>query len=260
MHPDLFSIGPVTLHAYGLFAAVGLFVALAVAVRIGKAEGIPTPIVVDMGFVMILSAVIGSRALYVLANLSYFGQRPLDALKVWHGGLIFSGGLLAALFAMGWFAKRHALPFLKIGDVWAPAAALGQAIGRIGCFMAGCCYGKPTSAFWGITFTDPDSFAPRGVPLHPTQIYASLGGLAVFAILALLSRKKKFDGQVLLWFLILHSTVQLFLERFRGDDRGLFLNSQMTPSQLLATLTLMAAVVGVGVLSSRRRAAAGHED
>lgn len=253
MFPDLFSIGPFLLHTYGLFVGMGFFVGLLVTLRIGKSEGIPAQKILDMGFLMFFSALIGSRLMYVFMNPSYYRHHPLDILKVWQGGLVFSGGVIAVVLIMIWYARRHAMSLWKVGDLWAPAAAIGQCIGRIGCFMAGCCYGKPADGSWGVTFTHPHSLAPLGVPLHPTQLYAAVGGLTVFVILLLLAKRKQFQGQVFLWFLILHSTARLAVERFRGDDRGMVPGTEMSITQLVSMGILIAAVVALTVMKSRSR-------
>ncbi|MEE9610610.1 MAG: prolipoprotein diacylglyceryl transferase, partial [Desulfatiglandales bacterium] len=153
MFPDLFSIGPLTIHSYGLLVAIGFTVGILVTVKIGKAQGIKSQQVMDMGLIMILWAIIGSRLAYVLMNFSFYRNNPLNVFKVWEGGLVFSGGLLAVAVAMGWYLKRRHLSFWTIGDLWAPGIAIGQGIGRLGCFMAGCCYGKPTILKWGVVFT-----------------------------------------------------------------------------------------------------------
>jgi phosphatidylglycerol:prolipoprotein diacylglycerol transferase len=251
MHPDLFSIGPLTIHTYGLLVAIGIFVGITVATRFGKHEGINPQQVMDMGFMIIFSGIIGSRLLYVLMNISYYRYQPTEILKIWQGGLVFSGGIIGVVLTVLWYARYHKLPLWKLCDIWAPAAAIGQSIGRIGCFMAGCCYGKPTDLKWGVVFTNPKSLAPLNIPLHPTQIYSSLSGLIIFLILLLLYSKKKFEGQVFLWFLILHSTARLFIERFRGDDRGIFLGTHMSDTQLVAVVILVVSVVSLIVLKSR---------
>jgi len=253
MYPDLFSIGPLTVHTYGLFVALGLTVALLVTVRTGKACGYTVPQVMDMGFIMILAAILGSRLMYVLINFSYFQNHPLDALKVWEGGLVFSGGLITTFLVTLWYVKTHGLSFWRVADLLAPGVAVGQAIGRVGCFMAGCCHGKPTDAMWGVTFRHPNSMAPLDISLHPTQIYDSLIGFIVFAILLFVQKKKRFNGQVSLWYLILHSTGRLLVERFRGDGRGLIPGTEMSVTQLITTLILFGAAITLIVVSSRTR-------
>ena len=131
MFPDLFSIGPFTLHTYGLFVAAGFFVGLAVTAKIGKSEGIGLQQITDMGFIIIIAAIVGSRLMYVLMNISHYTERPADIFKVWQGGLVFSGGIVCVVPAAAWYARRHKLSIWRIGDLWAPAAAIGQGIGRI---------------------------------------------------------------------------------------------------------------------------------
>jgi phosphatidylglycerol:prolipoprotein diacylglycerol transferase len=251
MFPDLFSIGPLTIHTYGIFVALGFTTGILVTIKLGKSHGFPAQQVMDMAFIMIVWAIVGSRAMYILINLSYFIKRPLDIIKIWQGGLVFSGGFLAVAPVMAWYLRRHHLSFWKVGDLWAPGIALGQGIGRIGCFMAGCCYGKPTDLPWGVVFKHPNSLAPQGIPLHPTQVYDVLGGGVIFLTLLIITSRKKFEGQVFVWFLILHSTARLLTERFRGDDRGMIPWTEMTATQLLAVLILLSAVVALFLLKSR---------
>jgi len=253
MFPDLFSIGPFTLHTYGVFVAAGFFVGVMVAVKIGKAEGINSRQVTDFCFFLLIGAVAGSRIMYVLVDPGYFLRRPLEIFKIWQGGLVFSGGLVAVLIVALWYAGRHRLSVWKLGDTCAPAAAIGQTIGRIGCFMAGCCYGKPTDLPWAVVFTDPQSLAPLNVPLHPTQLYHALGALVIFVILMLLHSRKQFDGQLLLWFLILHSAARLTVERFRGDNRGVVPGTDMSVTQLLTVIVLVGSIIVLFVVKSRRR-------
>jgi phosphatidylglycerol---prolipoprotein diacylglyceryl transferase len=246
MFPVLFDIGPLTIHTYGVLVALGFFAGLAVTVRLARPEGIPAGSIMDMGFVILIAALVGSRAMYVLINLSFYLKNPLDAFKLWEGGLVFSGGLAASAAVMAWYIRRHGLSWWKTGDIWAPGIALGQAIGRIGCLMAGCCYGRPTYDLpWSVTFTDAACLAPTGIPLHPTQVYSVISGLVIFAILMFVFVKKKFDGQVLLWFVILHSTARLLIERFRGDDRGLIFDSSMSMTQFVTLLLLIVAVAAL---------------
>jgi phosphatidylglycerol:prolipoprotein diacylglycerol transferase len=248
MFPNLLSIGPFSLYTYGLFVAAGIFAGLMITVKIGKTEGIAAQQIMDMGVIMILSALLGSRAMYVLMNLSRYRENPLDVLRIWQGGLVFSGGVILAAAAMLWYSKQHRLSLRKIGDLWSPAVAIGQGIGRIGCFMAGCCFGTPTDLRLGVVFTHPDSLAPLNVPLHPTQIYSAISGFTIFLILLGLYHHRKFEGQIFLWFLILHSTARLFIERFRGDDRGILLNSSMSITQFVTILLLAAAVLTLMLL------------
>ena len=258
MHPDLFSIGPLTLHTYGLLIAIGFIVGLVIAIKTGRRHGIDSQQIMDLSFLLIISGIIGSRIVYILMNISYYIANPLDMFKLWHGGLVFSGGLLAAIIACYLYIRRHKLDILLIGDIFAPSVAIGQAIGRIGCFMAGCCYGKPTSVTWGVIFTDPDSIAPLNIPLHPTQLYDAISNFIIFIIIMIVSPWKKFNGQVIIWFLILHSTARLFIERFRGDDRGIIPLTGWTMTQFIAILILLSAICALFYLRSRHDKGAGN--
>ncbi|MFH1122934.1 MAG: prolipoprotein diacylglyceryl transferase, partial [Pseudomonadota bacterium] len=254
MFPDLFSIGPLTVHTYGLFVAIGFAVALLVTLKTGKTQAVAPKLVLDMAFFMILWAIIGSRLLYVLNHFAYYRTHPAEIVKIWQGGLVFSGGLVAVIGVMIWYLKRHHLSFWTVGDLWAPGVTVGQAVGRIGCFMAGCCYGRPTDLVWGVVFNHPQSLAPLHVPLHPTQLYATLSGFMIFVILLLLGARKRFEGQVFVWFLILHSTARLLIERFRGDERGMIPGSEMSVTQLVATIVLLGGVGALLMLKSGRQA------
>ena len=252
MFPDLLCIGPLTIHTYGLFVATGFLVGLIVTIIIGKSEGISQQQVMDMGFIIVLSAIIGSRIMYALMNISHYRHHPLDIFKVWQGGLVFSGGIIAGILVLIWYTRKSHLSLWKTCDMLAPGLALGQGIGRIGCFMAGCCYGKPTDLIWGVKFTHPNSLAPLNIPLHPTQIYSSISAIIIFLVLLLLHSKKSFAGQVFLWFLILHSTARLAIEQFRGDDRGILLNSNMSFTQFIAIIIFIAAVITLNIVKSKK--------
>lgn len=251
MYPDLITIGPFTIHTYGFFVALGFAVGIWTAIKVGKYQGVSSQQVMDMAFVMIVCAIVGSRLFYVIISWSHYRAHPLDIFKLWQGGLVFSGGLVATVGVMIWYLKRRHFSFWSTGDLWAPSLAIGQAIGRIGCHMAGCCHGRPTGSSWGVVFTHPKSLAPLNIPLYPTQIFETFLGLAIFLALLFLHGKRKFEGQVFLWYLILHSTARLFVERFRGDERGLIPGTEMSATQLVATILLVGSVTALLVLRSR---------
>lgn len=251
MYPDLISIGPLTIHTYGVFVALGFVSALGVTAWLGQREGVSPQRVMDMAFIGIVWAIIGSRLFYVLLNLGYYLRHPLDTVKLWQGGLVFSGGLVLAVLALAWYLRRHRMPVLQTADLFAPGLALGQGIGRIGCFFAGCCYGRPADLPWAVVFDDPACLAPLHMPLHPTQLYSAIGGFLIFGVLLVLRRKRTFYGQVFVWYLILHSTFRLAVERFRGDDRGLIPGTDMSMTQLITLLVLIGAVIALNVIKSK---------
>lgn len=253
MFPDLFSFGPVTFHAYGLFVAMGFAAGLLLTLKIGRFVGIGSPLIAEMGVYMIPAALAGSRALYVIMNFGSFNGHLLDILKIWQGGFAFQGGLIAVMITLFWYVKGHGLSFWEMGDLWAPAAALGQAVGWIGCLMAGCAYGRLTGSAVGIVFTNPHSLAPLNIPLYPTQIFAAAGGFGLTTVLLMIHTKKQFAGQVLLWYLILHSTVSLFIEKYRGDERAALLDGTMSVIQGVSLVMLAWAVISLFILKSRGR-------
>jgi phosphatidylglycerol---prolipoprotein diacylglyceryl transferase len=259
MHPDLFSIGPLTVHTYGLFVALGFASAIALTIKLGKDEGVPPQKVMDIAFVGIVWAIVGSRFFYVLLNPQYYIRNPLDIFKLWQGGLVFSGGLVVAVPALIWYLRRRGMPVTATADLMAPGLALGQGIGRIGCFFAGCCYGRPSDMPWSVVFTNPESLAPLHTPIHPTQLYAAGGGLLLFAVLLVIRSKKTFNGQVFVWYMILHSILRLIEEKFRGDFRGLVPGTDMTVTQLLTLVVLTGSVVALYLLKPADSKGSGRE-
>ena len=171
MHPILFEIprieflnwviGPIPIRLYGLMIGLGFIIGITLAARQAKKEGVNTDRVLDLGVYMLLMAIVGSRLLFVLTNLREFADKPLEAFAIWKGGLVFYGGVLAAVPVGIWYVKRHGLPVWKTADIMAPSVAIGQVFGRLGCFFAGCCYGAPCSGPVCITFSDPIPLRPR---------------------------------------------------------------------------------------------------
>ena len=249
MHPELFKIGPLTVHTYGVLVAAGFLLGLTLAVRQAKKEGIPPNKIVDLGFYILLSALIGSRLFYVMINAGHYLKNPLDIFKVWEGGLVFYGGLVLTVPTVLWYVKKNALNVWSTADLFAPSLAIGHAIGRIGCFYAGCCYGKPAEGVpWAVTFCDPQTLALVGIPLHPTQLYESLGELTIFLVLITLRRHKSFNGQLFVAYVMLYSVLRFIVEFFRGDVERGFITHQLSFSQGVSVLIFLTAVAGFIVL------------
>lgn len=243
MLPVLFKIGPLTLHTYGLLAAVGLFTGVYLSAKRAAKEGYSGDLVMDLGFYVVVAAVVGARLLYVIVEYRMFANDPIRIFKMWEGGLVFFGGVLAAIPVAAWFVKKHKLPFWALADIFAPYLALAHAIGRLGCLAAGCCYGKPTTSALGITFTDPASIAPTGVPLLPTQIFDSVNEFVIFLILVAVRERKRFHGQLMLMWLMLYSVGRFIVESFRGDPRGWIIEDVLSTSQGVGILVFVAATI-----------------
>lgn len=231
MFPILFRIGNLTVYAYGFFIAIGFVLGFILAIRRSREEGISFERVVDLLFCVVLSAVIGARILFVLINFEYYRNHPLQILSLWEGGLVFYGGLLLATVVSIVYLRWSRLPVWKTADLFSPSIALGLFFGRIGCFFAGCCYGKETSLAWGMTFTDPNSLARLHFSLHPTQLYEALGSLSLFLFLNWERRHRTFEGQIFWLFLLLYSVLRFIIEFLRDDPRGFFFGGVLSTSQ-----------------------------
>jgi len=237
MYPVLFRLGHVTVYAYGFFLALGLVTgAILVFLKVRKRGiGISPEAGAGLFFYTVLSAILGSRLLFALLNFDFFRRNPLHFFKIWEGGLVFYGGLILAGAVSILYSRWHRLPILKLLDLVSSPIALGLSFGRIGCFLAGCCYGKETDLPWGVVFTDPNSLARLNVPLHPTQLYDAANGLAIFFFLNWMEKRKAFDGEMFLLLLGLYSVGRFFVERLRGDPRG-FLFQDVSTSQGIGIL------------------------
>ena len=243
MHPILFKIGPLTLHTYGLLISTGVLLAVALAVRQARREGEDPQKMLDLAFYLLLASIVGSRLLYVLISYGDYLVRPWAIFKLWEGGLVFYGGFVLALMVGIWYLDRHRLPLWKTADIWAAPLALGHAVGRLGCFAAGCCYGKPTGVPWAVTFTDPQSLAILGVPLHPVQLYEAFANLLLFIFLCLYRPYRRFEGQIFWLYVLVYSVIRFVLEFFRGDLRGFFIPSYLSTSQGFSMVFAAASLV-----------------
>src|SRR3954468_15580362 len=263
MFPRLLDLGRISLPTYGVLSALGLILGLLICVKIAKREGLDPDRAWNLGMYSIIAAVIGSKLMLLVTDwaaatealrLALSGDRAaakgvLQAGGVWYGGLLF-GSLIAILYM-----RRYRMPVLKTFDAYSPGIAFGHILGRVGCFAAGCCYGKPTAEPWGITFTNPlaryYSDTPLNIPLHPTQLYEAAANVAIFGVLLWLFRRKSFDGQVLGAYFFLYGIARYFLEFFRDDpQRGSLFGGAMSITQLIA----LCLVVTGGILWLRRGA------
>jgi len=221
MYPILFKLGPLTIHTYGVLVASAFLAGIFIAMREGHRKGVSPEKVMDLGLYILAAAIIGSRLMQVAVEHRYYAQHPLEIFEIWKGGLVFYGGFIMALVVSVWYLKRHDIPVWRMGDIMAPSIALGQSIGRLGCFSAGCCYGRPTDLPWAVTFTNPNSLAVLGVPIHPSQLYESAGALVLFGLLYAYRKRTSFEGQLFWLYVMGYSVLRFFLEFLRGDvDRG----------------------------------------
>src|SRR5262245_62114969 len=260
MYPKLFDLGPVTIHTYGLLLALAFIAGIWLTSRNARKEGLDPDAIWNLGLIIIFSALVGAKVLLFLSDFQYYSQNPREifSLSTLRSFGVYYGGLLLALGASAWYMRRVGLPGWKTADLAAPGIALGQAIGRLGCLSAGCCYGKPTNLPWGITFTSRYAFDNVGVPLnvrlHPTQIYESVGTLVLFLYLMWRLPRRKFAGQVILEYLVLYAALRFVIEFYRDDDRGFLFHGLLSTSQFIGILTA-AAAIGACIYLRRRSVA-----
>lgn len=212
MHPILFKLGPISVYSYGFMVAIAFIAATYLAQRAARQTDISPSFIIDLALLMLFSGIIGARLLYVVLNIKDYIERPLEIIMLQHGGLVFYGGAIFALAAGILYIKRKRLSVYKIGDLLAPYVALGQAIGRIGCFLNGCCFGKPTDSVFGVVFPGATQ------PIHPTQVYSSLALIFLYGFLRLLQKIGVKEGTVLLFYGLLYSAGRFLMEFLRGDN------------------------------------------
>lgn len=246
MHPILFEVGPITIYSYGVLLAAAYLIGLGMAVRRATAAGYDGNRVLDLGIWVIIAALVGAKGLLFVVDFNHFTSSREEFFSLLRSGGVFYGGLIAASLTCIYQLRKHKLPLWTSGDLFAPGIALGYMVGRLGCFAAGCCYGKPTQVAWAVTFTDPAAAlnvgTPLNVALHPTQLYESLAGLVIFLVVIALERRgKPYPGRTFWQFVLMYAISRFIIEFFRGDDRGavaMFSTSQ-TISLVLAPLSII---------------------
>src|SRR6186713_3065900 len=223
--PNLPIIGSATIYTYGVLLAAAYLVGLKLAMVRAKVRGLDQTRVLDLGIYIIVSALIGAKLLLLITDFRTFTSNPRELLSLVRSGGVFYGGLILAVVVALWYIRRIGLPLWTTCDVFAPGIALGHVVGRFGCLFAGCCYGKPTTVPWAITFTNPYAAAnvgtPLGVPLHPTQLYeAGAEALILAVLLATERRGRPYPGRTFWLYMLLYAISRYIIEMFRGDPRG----------------------------------------
>ena len=244
MFPRLFQFGNFGIPTYGVLVALGVLVGLWVSVRNSEKQGIKAENAWDFGIAVVLAGIIGAKILYIILDWRtghVYGQnwREIFTLDTLQAGGVFSGGLVAAFIVAWWFLRKYHMPALATCDAFAPGLAIGHCIGRLGCFAAGCCYGKQTDHWWGVKFTNPLAQQLVGTPLNealePTQLFESAAELGIFLLLMWMFKRKKFDGQIFGAYLFLYGIARFFIEFLRGDPgRGSVFGGALSGTQLIA--------------------------
>ncbi|MGH9867876.1 MAG: prolipoprotein diacylglyceryl transferase [Candidatus Polarisedimenticolia bacterium] len=249
MMPVLFELHlfgwDLSLPTYGTLLAAAFLAALWMSIRLARRVDMDTTLVTDVWITSLIAGVLGSKLLLILLDLPDYIAHPWALVTSLRSAGVFYGGLIAAIVACLVLVRRRGVNGWVVADVVAPAIMLGQAVGRWGCFAAGCCWGTSTSLPWAVTFTNPKAHditgVPLNVPLHPVQIYLSLADLAAFFILLWINARRKFTGQVILSYLILYALLRGVLEAFRGDPRGEV--AGLSTSQVISIIVGVVALV-----------------
>jgi phosphatidylglycerol:prolipoprotein diacylglycerol transferase len=254
-----FHLGSLPIHWYGLLLAIGFIAGIWTASRRAMRDGILPEKVVDAGAWLIIGAIAGARALYVVSYWDQLFHNPLfpnapwtEIFMVQRGGLVFYGGLIGATASGLLYVWKNKLPVWKFADALAPSIALGYVPGRIGCLMNGCCFGRETTVPWAIQYPAAHSTYPMHV--HPTQIYDALLSLGLYLGLAWLHRRKRFDGQVFASYLLCYSITRSVVESFRGDYPVHYLGGAATPAHLVSIGIFAAGAILFWRLPRRRLA------
>ena len=243
-------IGPITIHMYGVMIAAGFLAALLMTLRRGKKRGYDEDLIWGIFFCAIIGGMLGTRILYYIVEIPQIIKDP-SILWDFKNGYVVYGGIIGGIFA-GWlYCRIKKLKFLAYFDLMMPSIALAQGFGRIGCFLAGCCYGKETSGPLAVTFTSSD-FAPNNIPLIPTQIYSSILDFVHFLLLLYVAKHKKADGQVAACYLIFYSIGRFIIEFFRGDiERGSV--GSFSTSQFISIFTAIAGIIVLFVATVNKK-------
>jgi phosphatidylglycerol:prolipoprotein diacylglycerol transferase len=255
MFPRLLELGPITLYSYGLLLALAYLAGLRLALIRARARGLNGDRVMDLGIWIIVSALVGAKLLLLYQDWHLFTTDPRQLLSLAQSGGVFYGGLILAVVVALWYIRRHQLPMWTTTDVFAPGIALGHVIGRIGCFLAGCCYGKETTVPWSVVFTDPFALANAGTPLnvhlHPTQLYESGAEAVILAgLLYFEKRGRAFPGRTFWSYMLAYAVSRFVIEFFRGDrGRGLYFGDAVSLSQIISIVLVPLSVVMLWWLS-----------
>jgi phosphatidylglycerol:prolipoprotein diacylglycerol transferase len=253
MHPILIRLGPLTIASYGFLFAFGALLAILLAFSKAKQESIDLKVFADFIFYLMLLSLLGAKVLLLLTNLDYYLKYPAEIQYLLTSGGTFFGGLIAGGVFAAWFIRRHKLGFRVLGDIAGPSLALGHFFGRLGCFAAGCCWGREAGHFpLAVTFRSAKASQLTGVPLHtalyPTQLFEALLNLLNFAFLFFAYRKRSFKGQVFALYVLNYSLIRFAGEYFRGDpDRGYVLGGMDDP---LASLSVPQLICVIGFVLS----------
>lgn len=238
MKVELFSIGKFTVYGYGFMIALGILACILMGMYRAKKNNLNPDAILDIAIWGVLSGFLGAKLLYVIVEFPAFLKNPLVVLG--SEGFVVYGGIAAGVAAGAIYCKRKGYRFLEYFDLAAPSIAVAQGFGRIGCFLAGCCYGRETNSFLGVVFPE-GALAPAGVKLLPTQLISSAGDFLIMFLLLFYSRKAKHTGDVGALYMLMYSVGRFLIEILRNDDRGTV--AFLSTSQAISIVIFLAAIL-----------------
>lgn len=238
MFPVLFKIGSFPIHTYGFLIAIGFLTAIQVVKHLSAKAGLDVEKILDLSFWCLAVGFVGARVLFVITRWDVFSHDPAAIFKIWEGGLVFFGGPIAALPFAVYYMRKHKIPLWRSMDAMVPGLVVNHAFGRLGCLAAGCCYGKPTGANWGLKFdSELVDRSLHGIFLHPTQLYEATALFILFFSLLKVFKTKAFDGQVVFVYFMAYPIIRSIIEAFRGDlIRGFVIDDVLSTSQFISIL------------------------
>lgn len=243
MHPILFYVGSFPIRAWGLMVATGIIAGTMLARRLAAREGVDSDLIYDYIIYVVVIGLLGARLWEVVFSWQRYSANPVSALEFWSGGLSIQGSVVAGLLFTIWFIRKHGIDFWKFADILAPGLILGQAIGRVGCFLNGDAYGIPAHSWLGVIYQPGTAaYAAYGAtPLVPAELMEGIGDLVILFILLWLFRRRPYKGFVALLYFVLYSLLRFTLEFWRGDS--LMLTSGLKAAQVTCLVTAAVAVV-----------------
>lgn len=260
MHPIALTLGALTIRWYGVMIALSIAISVIFIYRDSKWQGLNTDAVLDVVIAAVIGGILGSRIGWIATSPSvlWYIAHPLRILAIWEGGLSYFGGILGGIVAAGWMIRRRQLRFWQIADIVAPLLALSFGIGKIGCWLNGCCHGEITTSWLGAVFTDPLSECELlGQRVWPTQLFNSASGFIVFAVLFwIVRRHKQYEGEVFVWYLYLYGATSFLVEFYRYIPVHLL---GLSPNQWTALVIIPAGYIASRILRQRHQPGPGTE-
>lgn len=254
MHPILFEVAGFPVYTYGVMLAAAYLLGLQFALWRARRLGLDPNRVMDLGIWIIVSALVGAKLLLLVVEWDRYRFNLTEIVSLLRSAGVFYGGLIVAVLVAFGYMWRHRMPIWSVSDVFAPGIALGHVIGRLGCFFAGCCFGRPTDVPWAVTFRSQYAAdnvgTPINIPLHPTQLYEAGAELVILGLLLLLERRgRHFPGRTFWGYMLLYGISRFIIEIYRGDSRGVI--AQLSTSQFVSLLLVPLSILMLVVLARR---------